>query len=291
MKQRTSANTAIEGTTPTLRFLATDALRVPEGAPLDRFRRFTRWRLQDWTGTVLAFQDIRLQELTDITIGLSEPITPYYHRWSGLLDRVVSITDAHNAVVDVPTTEALQRKRRIYRQADASTAADEYGESSSTIIQRELMRHVEDAVTHVFGSAEDQNFEDGMESDFSRELVSLIKKYGDPAMSEVSYLITYDRVDREVAGEALRWLGRIEDPSSYDSRLWVLEQSLSSKSPLVRDGAALGLASLRDANAVQYLRGAVDRESIAELRCDLEEVLEELEISRDATSTKDDSQA
>lgn len=291
MKQRTSATTAIEGTTPTLRFLATDALRVPEGAPLDRFRRFTRWRLQDWTGTVLAYQDIRLQELTDITIGLSEPITPYYHRWSGLLDRMVSITDAHNAVVDVPTTEALQRKRRIYRQADASTAADEYGESSSTIIQRELMRHVEDAVTHVFGSAEDQNFEDGMESDFSRELLSLLRRYGDIAMSEICYLIICDRVAEEVASEALRWLARIDDASTYGWRLWLLEKSLSSKSPVVRDGAALGLVSMCDPQSIQYMKEAIEQETIPELRSDLQGALRELEAFLDVLPITGNQQA
>ena len=291
MTHRTSTNTAIEGTTPTLRFFSTEVLSVPEGAPLGRFGTFTTRQLQDWMDMVLAFQDTRLQELTGITIDLSEASNAYWCRGPGVLDSIVSITGAHNAVVAMLTAEALNRRPQIYRQAEASTVGDDCGQSSSTVMQRELTRYVEDAITRLFESAEDQNFEDGMESDFSRELVTLIRKYGDLAMSEVSYLITYDRVDREIASEALRWLGRIDDPSSYDSRLWVLEQSLSSKSPLVRDGAALGLASLRDANAVQYLRRAVERESIAELRCDLEEILEGLEIFSDATSVKDDSQA
>jgi len=291
MTQRTTANTDIEGTTPTLKAFFRDALGVPKEAPLGRLGSFIRWRLQDWPGTVLEFPDIRLQELTGTTIDLSEAISPYSHRGPGVFGKIVSITDAHNTVVDMPTAEALSRKPQIYRQAEASTVGDDYEQSSSTIMQRELTRHVEDAINHLFESAEEQYFEDGMGSDFSRELVSLIKKYGNLPMSEITYLITHDRVDKEVASEALRWLGRIDDPSTYGSRLWVLEKSLSSKSPLVRDGAALGLASMRDAHAVQYIRKAIERETITELRYDLQGVLEELETSLDATSTKDDSQA
>ena len=291
MTHKISASTAIEGTAPTLRFPAANALGVFEEEALAWFRSSANWPPEYWQGTISEFPDIRLQELTAITIDLSGAISACQRRGPAVPDGILSITDAPNAVVDMPTAAALSRKLRIYRQAEASTAGDDYGQSSSTIMQRELTRRVEDAVAELFELAEEQSFEDGMESDFSRDLVSLITKYGDLAMSEIAYLVTYDRVDREVASEALRWLGRIDDPSTHDSRLWVLRQGLTCKSPLVRDGAALGLASIRDAKAVQCLREAVERETIAELRYDLQAILEGLEVSLDATSTKEDSQA
>ena len=110
-------------------------------------------------------------------------------------------------------------------------------------------------------------------------------------MGEIGYLITYGRVDDEVASEALRWLARIDDPATYGWRLWLLEKNLSSKSPMVRDGAGLGLECMGDRHAIQYIGKAIEREPITELRHDLQGALEELEASLDADPTKDNYQA
>lgn len=288
MTQRTTANTDIEGATPTLKAFFTDALGIPKEAKLGRLGNFIRWRFQDWQGTALEFPEVRLQELTGTTIDLSEAISRYFHRGPGVFGKIVSITDAYNIVVDMPTSEVSSRKPQVYRQAEASTVEEQ---GPSTIMQQELTRYVEKTIDCLFESAGELYFEDGMETDFSRELVSLVKKYGNLVMGEISYLITYGRVDNEVAGEALRWLARVNDPSTYGWRLWILEKSLSSKSPIVRDGAALGLVSMGDAHAIQYIRKAIERETITELRYDLQGALEELEASLDATPTKVNKQA
>lgn len=288
MTQRTAANTDIEGATPTLRAFFTDALGIPKEAELGRLGNFIRWRFQDWQGTALEFPEVRVQEPTDTTIALSEAITRYSHRGQGVFGKIVSITDAYNIEADMPTSEASSRKPQVYRQAEASTV-EEAEQGPSIIIQQELTRYVEKTLKRLFESVGEQYFEDGMESDFSRELVSLIKKYGNLAVSEIAYLITYVRVDNEIAGEALRWLGHIDDPSTYGWRLWILEKSLSSDSPTVRDGAGLGLACMGDAHAIQYIRKAIGQETIAELRDDLLGVLEELEASSDAAPAKANS--
>ena len=182
------------------------------------------------------------------------------------------------------------RETQVYRQAEGSTIGDDYEQSSSALVRRELTRYVEDTIDRLFESARELYFEDGMETDFSRELVSLVKRYGNLAMSEISYLITYGRVDEEVASEALRWLARIDSASTYGWRLRVLEKSLSSKSPVVRDGAGLGLACMGNAHAIQYIRKAIEQETITELRYDLQGALEELEASLDALSTTGNKQ-
>lgn len=129
----------------------------------------------------------------------------------------------------------------------------------------------------LFAAAKEQDFEDGMESEFSKGLGSLIKKYGDDAMEGLAYFIVYEKVNAEVASEALRWLGRIDHPTSYHFRLWLLERSLLCSSARVRDGAALGLASLDDPHAISYLKQAIQREGCSELREDMEQVLTQLE--------------
>jgi hypothetical protein len=96
----------------------------------------------------------------------------------------------------------------------------------------------------------------------------------------LSHLILAKDIDEEVASEALRWLGRMEDTKSYSKRLWLLERGLASPSPIIRDGAALGLASLDDRHAIPYLRLAVEREELDELRFNLGQVLDQLEDAR-----------
>jgi len=275
------ANTDIEAATPTLKAFFTDALGIPKEAELGRLGNFIRWRFQDWQGTALEFPEVRLQELTGTTIDLSEAISRYFHRGPGVFGKIVSITDAYNIVVDMPTSEVSSRKPQVYRQAEASTV-EEVEQGPSTIMQQELTRYVEKTIDRLFESARELYFEDGMETDFSQDLVSLVKKYGNLAMGEISYLISYGRVDSEVAGEALRWLARINDPSTYGWRFWLLEKGLLSKSPVVRDSAALGLLSMCDANAIPDIRKAIERETIAELRDDLQGALRELEVSLDA---------
>ena len=290
MTQRTTANTDIEGATPALKAFLTDALGIPKEAELGRLGNFMRWRFQDWQGTALECPEVRLQEPTCTTINLLEASSQHFHRGPGVFGKFVNITDAYNIVVNLPTSEVSSRKPQVYRQAETSTV-EEIEQRPSTIIQKELTRYVEKTINRLFESAEEQYFEDGMESDFSRELVSLVEKYGNLAMSEISYLITCSRVDEEVAREALRWLGRIDDASTHGWRLWVLEKSLSSKSPVVRDGAALGLVYMGDAHAMQYIKKAIEQETIAELRYDLQGALKELEASLNVIPTTDDKKA
>ena len=132
----------------------------------------------------------------------------------------------------------------------------------------------------IFWAAKGEYFEDGMESEFTRQLNYIVKKYGSAAIEAITCLLVYEKVNPEVAGEALRWLGRIEHPESYEYRRWLLERSLNLNSTRVRDGAILGLSSMDDQHAIPYLKQAIEREQCAELKVDMEQVLEQLESLR-----------
>jgi HEAT repeats len=132
-------------------------------------------------------------------------------------------------------------------------------------------------IESIFWTAKGEIFEDGMESVFSRKLNSVVKEYGGDAIEIITLLIVYKRVNPEVAGEALRWLGRMEDSESYKFRRWLLERSLRLPSTRVKDGAILGLASMDDKHAIPYLKRAIREEQCTELRADMEQVLEQLE--------------
>lgn len=146
-------------------------------------------------------------------------------------------------------------------------------------------------IRRLFWKAREQVFEDGMESEFSKGLIFLVRRYSNAAMEVLTHIIVNEKVNTEVASEALRWLGRMEHSASYRYRLWLLERSLLSSSARIRDGAALGLASLNDPHAIPHLKRAIEKEDYAELREDMEQVLAQLETTKHATRSEDDTES
>jgi hypothetical protein len=129
----------------------------------------------------------------------------------------------------------------------------------------------------IFRIAREEFFEDGMESTFSRELNYVVKQNSNKALEIITHLIVHNQVNSEVAGEALRWLGRIDSFDSYPYRRWLLERSLALPSNSVKDGAIIGLAAMDDRHAIPYLKKAIEKEQCIELKADMELVLEQLE--------------
>ena len=160
---------------------------------------------------------------------------------------------------------------------------EELMENSTT--QQQRPENIDQTIEALFEAGRDKVFEDGMESEFSKALIFLVKAHGNAAMEVLAYLITYEKVNAEVASEALRWLGRLDHPPSYRYRRWLLERSLLGSSTLVRDGAALGLASLDDPHAIPYLKQAIQQEKLEELRKDLELVRVQLENAASCLSS------
>ena len=138
-------------------------------------------------------------------------------------------------------------------------------------------QEVEHAVERVFEAARDEYFEDGMESAFSRQLLSLVETYCEQMKEELAYWLVREKASPYVASEASRWLGQVDHAPSYRYRRWLLERCLRASSAIVRDGAGLGLAAMDDAHTIPSLRQAVQRESCEELRVNLQQVLDQLE--------------
>lgn len=127
-----------------------------------------------------------------------------------------------------------------------------------------------------FMRAAGERFEDGMESQFSLELQSLVRSLGSDSFGALQQLLDDESVSPIVAAEALRWVGRADRFLPKPVRLSLLERALLSGSAIVRDSAALGLASLDDPRLIPALERAVASEAITALRADMQEVLEQL---------------
>ncbi len=171
-----------------------------------------------------------------------------------------------------------------YEQLDAEIAAEP---KPDKILQGDSI-NINQTIEALFRAYANEDFEDGMESDFVSEITSSIQKHGTKSVEAIKRIILEQNVKPQVAFEALRWLGRITHPASYRPRLLFLESCLDSPSRWVRDGAALGLASMKDTHAIPGLREAIAQEKIQDLRKDLEAVLLRLENLSHATISVDD---
>lgn len=205
-------------------------------------------------------------------------------------DREINTSSTSSSVVKLPSPNRTNTGRgfhafRAFHSSSITTQSIKdlrYSQKQKFIgVSTEFYEPSDDLyskIEAIFWTAKGELFEDGMETPFSHQLNSFVQKYSNDGLDAIVCLIIYEKVDPEVAGEALRWLGRIDHRESYEFRRWLLERSLSLSSTRVRDGAILGLASMDDKHAIPYLKDAIEKEQCSELKSDMESVLEQLEI-------------
>ena len=149
------------------------------------------------------------------------------------------------------------------------------------------LRHtpeVEAEVISCLARVEVEELENGMTLALGTQVATLVEKYGDSAINVLSSVISSGKVVPDVASHVLRWLGRINHPQSIQRRLWILMYSLRSPFSEIRDGAALGLASLGNPLAIPSLRAAIHHERFRALRRSMEAILRQLEAKQGAAS-------
>jgi len=173
---------------------------------------------------------------------------------------------------------------------EGSTEQKRFELTENSTVQPEHPVRIPRGINTLFEEAREQDFEDGIESEFSYKLGSLIREYDNSAVSEIAHLITNEMVSPEVSAEALLCLGNMDHAPTYSYRLWLLERSLSLSSSRIRDRAALGLASMSNPQAIPYIKEAIGRETCTELREDMGQVLAELEANNFASLATEDKQ-
>ena len=186
--------------------------------------------------------------------------------------------------------EKVQHKAKYQiREINAGTLNYHSKSAESSTTEFIDIGFLEQQARSIFFRAKEEVFEDGMESDFSQSLLSFIRSFGHSAMEVIIPIMRSEQTNTEIASEAFRILGRLNNKTTYRERLWLLERGLYSVSARVRDGAVLGLAFLNDPLVVAPLKAAIDRERIPELRKDMEQVLAQLEGDEDGISSTQDS--
>jgi hypothetical protein len=139
--------------------------------------------------------------------------------------------------------------------------------------QRSLTEELKD----ILSLAASEDIEDGTRSMFIDALGDLINRRGAAIFPALTALSPAGETSPEVIAEILRWLPELCSNRYRHDLLWILKHHLFNKSNWIRYGAALGLASLKDNRAISYLRDAIRRERISDLRQDLEQIVSYLE--------------
>ena len=186
---------------------------------------------------------------TEDALGLISSVSPSEASASTLAELLVS---AETCIV---ASEAATRSQPISGSiAEAQT--------SSRLLPQAIEREIE----LEFACAEDETFEDGIESALSNAIEAWIAEWDTLAMDVLAHRIAYGRTGPNVAAEALKCLGRLKHARTREWRRWMLERSLGATSAVVRDAAVVGLASFYDVRSAVALLGAAERERLPELK-------------------------
>jgi hypothetical protein len=138
----------------------------------------------------------------------------------------------------------------------------------------------------IFERGASEFFEDGMESNFARELLLSVMEHGNAAISAIAEYVFSSTANSEVGSEALRRLADVEDRRILASRWDILQRSLRHPSSTVRDGAVLSFASLDDRRALELLKVVENVEPVPELRKLIGKVIDQLGLTNGETAAQ-----
>src|ERR671919_72922 len=161
---------------------------------------------------------------------------------------------------DVPTeSESGHRVRWLYGEAGG-------------------LEPLEKKLEELLKAAAWEDIEPGMQSILTQGLDELLATAGDRLWRALEKLIKVETKRTCLLSEVLRWAGHVDVPIRDERRLALMRAGLGHHSSLVRDAAVCGLSYLDDPFVIEMLRDAPDRESIPELKQDIEDTTRSLAL-------------
>ena len=240
----------------------------------------------DYSGTDEDFWAYRLKLRTENISSQIQQSTPLEEPFliTGIQEEkkhFISGSSSSNGSINNPFHEnAYKSFESSYLLQSFFRSTGEVEEVESSSKKRVQLKNIEKAIKQTFELARDEVIEDGMESHFSKDLESYVRMWGSIATNIIGKLIMDEEVNFMIASEALRFIGDIEDPETYNDRLICLLRCLDSNYTIVRDGAALGLAAIDDPVVIPYIKNTIKKEKVVELREDLWQILDQLENTK-----------
>ncbi len=159
---------------------------------------------------------------------------------------------------------------RVDESVNAQTASSALG------LRNQLKGRISDSFNRLYKLAEEEWFEDGLQSNLSLGLEVLFRHYPAQTMTELSKLLKKGSIKQGALVETLKVLGRVESPETRELRLYNILDFLGHSSLVIRDAALVGLCLLNEKRALAYLERAAAREDNPFFRGELEEVMKQL---------------
>ena len=206
-----------------------------------------------------------------------------------------SATSLTTMPVQKSKTEIVEQHRRdsatslilsgLFLTVNSMTAFDRIVSESATSWEKVLEYplgtvFLKDMIQKMFFDARDEIFEDGMSSFFSASLIRIVQDHGVAAVRALEEIISASDVNTEVAEEALRQIGYMDDKRTYQHRLSLLVRALESPNARIRDAASIGIEAMDDPATIESLQRAIDREQHEQLRQNFKDVLAQLQDGR-----------
>jgi len=223
------------------------------------------------TGATGSIDGLSHIQHTDAGVATSFPddaIHPQFKKPGQFLAKVVLISALSGSGAFGFTPTFVRRREDGQLIAEASTAETE--------CDPRLLRQIRD----LFDQGASEFFQDGIQSHFSRSLLTLLAIHGREAVRAIAKYVSGGRARADVLSEALRHVGDFPDAASAGDRWALLRSALKHRSSRVRDGAILGFAAMDDPEARDVLTEARNVEQVAELRRLIDVVIAQLERRR-----------
>ncbi|MBW7990282.1 MAG: hypothetical protein FVQ84_09745 [Planctomycetes bacterium] len=223
-----------------------------------------------------------IREINDRTdsrvLGLDshKPIGRGVSDWTGIMDSLSEETimlplDLSNTQLWIwePTSEFSQIPRYRYGYlpqswSDLTPSEKEKQQANMTTTthyEKSLQVEVTERVEGIFRAIAEEALEDEIEEVFSKCLLECIRQYEGIAVNEIQHIILKEKVSPESAEVTLRIVGDIDHEPTYGYRRWLLEKALLyCSSPVVRDGANIGLSYMNDPHAIPFFKKAIQKE-------------------------------
>ncbi|MCY3780053.1 MAG: hypothetical protein OXG78_07075 [Chloroflexi bacterium] len=138
-------------------------------------------------------------------------------------------------------------------------------------------RSLSDELSSIFELAEWEDFEDGVETEFSRQIEAFILQNQDAAVSAIWRAIADQSYFEQDIAEALLWIGLMRNDRTIKSRRGLLVYALESESVFIRDAAVSALSYLVDAASddapINTLTGRLEIEPSPGVKSNIRSVL------------------
>lgn len=136
---------------------------------------------------------------------------------------------------------------------------------------------MEDQLVRILARSQDEQFEAGVESRLARDLQRVFASRPLAVLQALRKRLGESAEEPEILAETLQWASRIDGSLAREAVIDLLLTGLHHGHPLVRDSAALALADFDEEVALKQIRRAMERESVPEMREDLESLMRSLE--------------